>query len=324
MMKKGIYILLLVQFITSAVKSQDVSVRTEFDTSRIYIGDQINYTITIDQPSDLKLNLPQIKDTLCKNIEILSGPVTDSTLNGDRLIISSTYLITSFDSGFYEVLPYFAESVNDQGLKRFYSDYAVLEVMRVRITPPDTAAKIFDIVEPYRAPVTVGEILPWVIVILIASALIWLAYRYLRTLRRKKSEPEIVINPDPAHVIAFRDLEKLRSEELWQKGEVKLYYSRLTEILRQYLENRYGVYSLELTTSETLDALYRTGFKKDENYNQLKKILTSADLVKFAKYNPEPDENESHFENSWLFVDKTKLADNTSVTESPDRKEVQQ
>ena len=63
--------------------------------------------------------------------------------------------------------------------------------------------------------------------------------------------------------------------------------------MRQYLENRFKVYSLELTTSETLDALVRTGFKKNESYNQLKSVLTAADLVKFAKYKPEPAENES-------------------------------
>ncbi len=61
------------------------------------------------------------------------------------------------------------------------------------------------------------------------------------------------VNPDPAHVIALRDLERLMSEKLWEKGEIKAYYTRLTEILRQYLENRFSVYSLEMTTDETLD-----------------------------------------------------------------------
>jgi len=78
----------------------------------------------------------------------------------------------------------------------------------------------------------------------------------------------------------------LKNDELWQKGEIKKYYTILTDILRQYLENRFRVFSLELTTAETLDTLVKTGFKKDGSYNNLKTVLTGADLVKFAKYNP--------------------------------------
>ena len=124
--------------------------------------------------------------------------------------------------------------------------------------------------------------------------------------RKVKTAPEVVINPDPAHIIAFRELEKLNDEELWQKGEFKLYYTRLTEILRQYLENRYKVYSMEMTTFETLEALVKTGFKKDDSYTRLKSVLTGADLVKFAKYIPENTENENHFKTSWEFIQATR------------------
>ncbi len=114
---------------------------------------------------------------------------------------------------------------------------------------------------------------------------------------------------EPAHVIAFRELEKLKNEKLWQNGETKKYYIRLTEIIRQYLENRFGVNSLELTTSETLEALVKTGFKKDESFNKLRSVLTGADLVKFAKYKPDPTENESVFSNSYDFVSATKAVE---------------
>jgi hypothetical protein len=287
--------------------SQEVIVSTSVDSSRIYIGDQVKFTVTIDQPANLRLTIPFLRDTLCKNIEIVSGPVTDSSAMSDgRIKIIEKYLITSFDSGLYQIPPVFAEMKNENGLKRFYSDYSQLEVMRVKIAPADTTAKIYDIITPYRAPVSIGEILPWLFLAAVGSIIIWAAIRYIRKLKKSKSEVKTVINPDPAHVIAFRELEKLRDDKLWQKGEIKHYYTRLTEILRQYLENRYRVFSLELTTAETLDALVRTGFKKDGSYNQLKAILTGADLVKFAKYNPEPSENESHFKNSWDFIVATK------------------
>jgi hypothetical protein len=306
-MKRLIISIFLFISIISLSSGQEVRVTASFDTSRIFIGDQVNFSITVDQPSDLRLSLPFFKDTLIKNIEIISGPVVDSSSQSGRTRIVEKYLITSFDSGFYQVPPAFAELKNENGLKRFYSDYSQLEVMRVKIAPADTTLKIYDIIAPYTAHVTIGEILPWVLIVIFLGALVWLAIRFIRKFKKSKTEVETAIDPDPAHVIAFRELEKLREDELWQKGEIKYYYTKLTEILRQYLENRFKVFSLELTTAETLEALIKTGFKKDGSYNLLKTVLTGADLVKFAKYNPEPSENETHFTNSWDFVLATKV-----------------
>ncbi|MBK7132543.1 MAG: hypothetical protein IPH69_06885 [Bacteroidales bacterium] len=293
--------------VTSASFSQNVTVSAAFDSARIYIGDQIKYTVTVEQPANLNLTLPVFKDSLVKNIEILSGPLFDTVRSADGgLKITERYLITSFDSGYYQVPPVYAELKNEEGIKRFYSDYSQLEVMRVKIAPSDSTAKIYDIISPYRAPVTIGEIIPWVLAAALLTAFIWYGLRLVKKFRMKETGVEEVIIREPAHIIAFRELERLRDDQVWQKGEIKLYYTRLTEILRQYLENRYNVFSLELTTAETLDALVKTGFKKDAHYNQLRTILSGADLVKFAKYNPEPAENDIHFQNSWDFVQVTK------------------
>jgi hypothetical protein len=306
-MKKFILsIILLITIISSSI-GQEVKIITSFDSAKIYIGDQIKFNITIDQPSNIKLTLPVFKDTLCKNIEIVSGPRTDTTKgqNG-RINVIQKYLVTSFDSGRYQVKPVFAETKNEGGLKRFYSDYSILEVMRVKIAPQDTTAKIFDIIKPYKAPVTFGEVLPWLLIIALLGAIVWAIIRYLPKLKKSGTDTNIYVPREPAHVIAFRELERLKREQLWQKGEIKKYYTELTEILRQYLENRFSVYSLELTTSETLEALVKSGFKKNGSYNDLKAVLTGADLVKFAKYNPLASENELHFQTSWNFVLTTK------------------
>jgi len=300
--------LILTLLCTGPVHGQDITVRAAFDTSRIYIGDQINFSVTVNQPAGVEVNLPLFRDTLSKNIEILSGPLTDSTVIEDnRLRISTRYLITSFDSGMYFVKPVYAELKDEGGVKRFFSDYSILEVTRVKMTPPDTASKIFDIVGPYKAPVTLGELMPWILLSLLVALVVWVIYKYAGKFRKKPDEAEVPEIIEPAHVIAFRELERLKEEKLWQAGETKKYYTRLTEILRQYLENRFRVYSLELTTSETLDALVKTGFRKDETYAVLKSVLNEADLVKFAKYKPEPAENDLSFENSWNFVVKTKV-----------------
>jgi hypothetical protein len=314
MNKVIISIFLFISAISSSL-CQEVKVSSSLDTSKIYIGDQLKFTITVDQPADIQLTLPFFKDTLCKNIEIVSGPVIDSTAKEDgRIRIIQKYLITSFDSGLYNIDPVYAEMKNENGLKRFYSDYSQLEVMRVKITPADTTTKIFDIIKPYSAPLTIGEIVPWILLACLGGVLIWAVLRLIRKLKKSKTGEEIILDPDPAHVIALRELDRLRDEQLWQKGEIKNYYTRLTEILRQYLENRYRVFSLEMTTAETLEALLKTGFKKDASFNQLKTILTGSDLIKFAKYNPEPSENELHFQNSWNFVLTTKEIDLISVS----------
>jgi hypothetical protein len=308
---KRILTLSIFILLVSVTVAQEVKVTASFDSTRIYIGDQIHFTVTVDRPVGLLLSTPLLKDTLLKQIEILKEPVSDTTILKDgRMRIVRKYLVTSFDSGFYQVPPVYAEMTSASGIKRYYSDYSPLQVMRVKLTPPDTAQKIFDIVKPYKAPITAGEILTWLLIVIVAAALVWYIVRFVRKLKmKKKGEDQPVVNPDPAHVIALRELEKLKEEKLWQNGEVKLYYTRLSEIVRQYLENRYSIQSLELTTYETLNLLKKTGFKEDELFKKLKTVLTGADLVKFAKYKPDATENELNYEYAWDFVSLTRVVE---------------
>lgn len=294
--------------ILTATNGQELTISAAFDSSKIYVGDQINFTVTIDKPKNYSLSLPVFKDTLNKYIEILKGPLIDTSIIKDgRVRIRQKYLVTSFDSGFYQLPPVYVELKNEKGVRRFYSDYAQLKVRRVNIAPADTTSKIFDIIKPYRAPITAGEVLPWVLLLLLVAAGVWFLYKYISSLSSKKSGEIPPVRMDPAHVIAFRELEKLREEKLWQKGEIKSYYTRLTEILRQYLENRYMIFSMELTTVETLAELAKSGFKENESYRKIRTVLTNADFVKFAKHNPQPSENDLHFEYSWDFVKETMM-----------------
>jgi hypothetical protein len=307
-MRRFLTIMTLILSASYYASAQDIMVNAKLDSSHITIGDQLHYIITVDQPSGVKLLISEHHDTLCKGVEIVSGPVIDtiSSQNG-KLIIANKYLVTSFDSGYYQIPPAFAEYSGATGIKRFYSEYSPLNVSRPLVAPQDSTAKIFDIVKPYKAPVSFGEILPWLLILIAAAFVVWGLIILVRKVKKRDKPEEPAVNPDPAHVIAFRELEKLREEKLWENGEIKLYYTKLTEILRQYIENRYGVCSLEMTTSETLAALVKTGFRKDKTYESLKTILNGSDLVKFAKYKPEPDENREHFDNSWKFVEMTMI-----------------
>ncbi len=191
----GLYNIICLFVLPFAVERAGGICKAAFDTSRILIGDQINFSVMIDQPADLKLTLPFFKDSLIKNIEILSGPAIDtSEISGNKIRITEKYLVTSFDSGYYRIDPVFAEIVDSKGLKRFYSDYSYLEVARVKIAPADTSAKIFDIAAPYRAPLTLGEILPWILLALLLSAIIWLIVKLIRKFKRVKKDDIVPAN----------------------------------------------------------------------------------------------------------------------------------
>jgi hypothetical protein len=307
-MKRYSALLLLIYLSFSVADAQEVNVTAAFDSSKIFIGDQIYFTLTIDKPVSYLLTFPVLRDSLMKNIEILNGPSTDTSfLKDGRMRIIQKYLVTSFDTGFYQLKPVYAEMAAERGIKRFYSDYSLLEVMRVKITPKDTTAKIFDIIEPYKAPLTAGEVLPWLLLFLLFCAGIWYLVRIIKLRRKQKTGDPVEINPDPAHIIAFRQLEQLKADKLWERGAIKDYYTRLTEIVRLYLVNRYNIYSLELTTIETLAELRKIGFREDDSYRKLRTVLTGADLVKFAKFNPEPSDNELQYTYAWDFVEETKV-----------------
>jgi len=308
-MGKLYYILTLLAITSPFLSGQNVAITAEFDTTSIYIGDQVGYTVTLEQPNSLKLTLPQLKDTICDKVEILSGPFTDtSLLDGDRLRIISRYIVTSFDSGYYTSHPVYSELNDATGIRRFYSGYSRLEVTRVNVAPADTAASYYDVIEPYKAPVTVDEVIPWVLYALLAALVVYGIYKLIYFIAKrnlKKEDKEVIVPKEPAHIIAFRELDLLQEAQLWQKGEIKGYYTRLTEIVRKYLDNRYGISSMELTTGETLDALRKVGFKKDDNYAKLKRILDGSDLVKFAKHKPQNDEHGGYFVDTKKFVEDT-------------------
>jgi hypothetical protein len=129
----------------------------------------------------------------------------------------------------------------------------------------------------------------------------------IRKIRRKEPILKRSKPREPAHIIALRDLEKLKNEKLWQKEKIKDYYTELTDILRMYLWNRYSIRTMERTSEEILDSLKISDFKDDDAFNTLKEIFYTSDLVKFAKFKPLIDEHEKCLKESFEFVDKTKL-----------------
>jgi hypothetical protein len=118
-------------------------------------------------------------------------------------------------------------------------------------------------------------------------------------------KPPVIL---PAHVRAIRELDKLKEEKIWQQGREKEFYSRLTDILRSYLFEREGINAMEMTSGEILNEM-RKLLEGESVYNNLKQILSTADLVKFARYKPYPDENDLSMVNAYFFVNQTREPD---------------
>ena len=146
------------------------------------------------------------------------------------------------------------------------------------------------------------------VVLIILSLIIWLVasllYRYMR-----RRETEVRVMPKlPAHVVANKALVELNNRKLWQNGKFKQYYTALTSIIRVYISDRWGISALELTTDETIEALHDIEMPLDSRM-ALVAMLRTADMVKFAKAEPEAEENEENYIRAYYFVENTKLMD---------------
>ena len=178
--------------------------------------------------------------------------------------------------------------------------------------PLDTTKTIRDIKAVEKAPLSFSEVYPYVLGAIFIGVLIWFLMYYLK--KKKKNEP-LIGRPkiqEPAHIIAFRELDALKAEKLWQRKEVKLYYSKLTEIIRRYIERRFRITAMEQTSDEILVEFEGQELLSNDDFLLLKELLIQADLVKFAKADPLPDENETHFENAYKFVNNTKYIEKVS------------
>ena len=304
MIKKQLKILAFLLLGCLTASAQDVTVKASLDSTYLLIGGQMNVTLEVTQPAGAQVQFPTFTDTLTRSIEILNATPLDTSLTDDqrsRIILRLT--ITSFDSG-YHVIPPFQFFVKNQnsGTDTLLTNSLGLEVMLV---PVDTAQAIKPIKGPADMPFTLKDAMPWVLGGLLAVAIAAGLYFYFK--KRKKTE-EAVVRPVPKeafHVIAFRELDKLKEEHLWQSGELKAYHSRLTDIVREYIEHRFQIHTLERTSDEVLASFKNTGLDKEVPFDSLRQMLHQADLVKFAKGEPQPEDNVRSLEQAYDFVKQT-------------------
>lgn len=286
----------------SEAGAQDVTATLKADSNHIVIGDFLKVRLSVKFPKEFTVVMPSAVDSV-GSMEVVKSSKIDTAISGNFKTLSQTYTLSAYDSGKYHAGPQKIIFTNKSGI----IDSVFTDSVWVAVTtlPVDTAKAFKPIKKPVDIPYTLSEFFPYIIGGIALAAIIVAIVYYIRM--RKKRKPKVVERPkpkEPAHVWARKELKKLEEEKLWQKDEIKHYYSRLTEILRLYLEYRYGWFALESTTEEITDEISSYEVN-DEAKRKLLAILNEADLVKFAKKIPMPDTNLKVLEMAFHFIDLT-------------------
>ncbi|WP_212001414.1 hypothetical protein [Chitinophaga sp. HK235] len=278
----------------SLLAQNTLEVTAKADTGSIRIGEQIKLHLSATVPaatfskSDFKLLFPVVPDSL-DHFEVVSRTSLDTVSRQDMKVLQQTLTLTSFDSGHWEFPPlkfevYGATAANS--IDTLFSQPLGFDVNTVAV---DTSKAFKPIKTVQAVPWNIWDYWLYIVigaaVVLIALGL-WLYFR-----KRPEKKPVETLPLVTPYELAIQQLKALKDEKLWQQGDVKQYYTRLTDILRSYFEHQFGIAALEQTSEELLNNI-RPVTKLNQQRDKLRSLLAIADLAKFAKLQPTDDEHE--------------------------------
>jgi len=292
--------------------AQDASVSARIDASRIMVGDQARVFIELKHnASTSRIQWTEFPDSL-EHLEIVEKGKIDTLKAGNIVTYKQRLLVTGFDSGAYYVPAFVFPVIPNQGTAyTIQTDSFPLLVQTVAV---DTA-KPFKGIKDIRA--VKGSWMDYIWYIVGAIIFVGLGlFIFFYFIKNKKAAPPPPAPPAPKETLqeqALRMLAALDNRQLWQQNRIKEYYTELTDILRGYIEARYNKPAMELTTEELL-ASSRRHHEMKPHIELLATILYAADMAKFAKAQPLPQEHVEAMQNTIEFVKKTKPAntENTS------------
>ena len=294
--------------------AQSVTVEAKIDSLQILIGEQAKVQLQVAMDAKQRAVFPAYTDTLVRGVEIIETVKPDTQFLNDRqrMLITQEYIITSFDSALYYLPPM---PVTVDG-KEYRSKALALKVysMPVDTLHPD---QFFGQKTVMKAPFAwedwYGLIGCSFLALPLLGLLIYLIIRIRDNkpiIRKIKVEPKL-----PPHQAAMKEIERIKSEKVWQKGEPKTYYTELTDTLRTYIKDRFGFNALEMTSSEIIDKLLEMNDK--DAISDLKELFQTADLVKFAKHDPQMNENDANLINAIDFINETKQPEEENQKPQP-------
>lgn len=305
---KHIKILLVVGFafisINSAIASAP-SIKVSLDSAYLLMGKTtpLHVELVNDASTSGQLLIP--KDSVCDKVEVLRILDADtSNLGSGRQEIKLDILLQSFDSGMYRLNP--IKYV--EGSETISSNQPVLKVLPVSIDTLQTIHDYADVADIDRSfidylPDFVVDYGLWILAIIVVLGIA----AYVIYFVTKKKTPFAFAQPKPVppYEKALQELNQLRSEKLCEQGRERDFYTRLTDILRIYLQGRFGINAMEMTSTQirnTLQSNEETRLSK----RHMEQVLEIADFVKFAKVRPLPDDNVRAFNSAMQFIEDTK------------------
>lgn len=288
---------------------QSQNVRATIEPTQAQIGEYITLTVQAASTAGEEVGFPVLGDTL-SGMEVLNRSEIEEVESEEGIHKVQSFTLIAFDSGEYRIP---ALPLVKGGDTLFTNPLSVM----LSTVAVDTSQEIKAIKDPLAVKYTLEELLPLLLVILFILLVIgFVVYWFFLRKPEKKEEvakPKIII---PPHEIAMRKLAKLEEEKLWQQGEVKAYYSELTDIVREYLEKRYSILALESTTDEIMRDL-REKLSERLLREKLRGLLQNADLAKFAKFIPDAADNVEAMDIARDFIKSTKAVPSSN----PQRKE---
>ena len=282
-------------------------VSAAIDSTTLFIGDQTDLHLRATCEQSEEVQFPTLTEELIPGIEIVDQTIIDTTILNDGRVQYNQYLtLTSFQDSLFYINPLPFVSNGDT----IWSESMTLNVVQpFEIDSTDIA--ITDIKGIYKAPIWWWGILRWVLLALAIAGVGIGGYYLITFIRKRYSNDSEELTPTeplrPADEVALEKLDAIREEKIWQTGQVKEYHTQLTDVIREYIARRFDVSSVEQTSDETLTAMRPLLNDKRELYDQLRKMLQLADLVKFAKWTATPDENEMSLRSAYTFVKETSV-----------------
>ena len=276
----------------------------------ILIADQLEYGFQLDSvPEGTAVALPDFSPMSGDTLTLVRGWQLDTTARlrvrqpgtkgRARLYnLRGSIVLAPFEEGTYH-LPDIPVLRGSDTLR-----FAGLE-MEVKTMPVDTATFVLhDIKGQIRYPLTFKELLPWIAAFWLLAVLVILAVCLVQ-LHRRRAGGEAAAPKDPAYIVALRELDKWRGDKFWAPDKQKAYYSGITDALKTYIEDRFGVDAPEMTTAELFDALRAEKDLPEELRQELQDVFECADFVKFAKHTASDEENARALPTAVRFVTST-------------------
>ena len=284
-------------------------VSAAIDSTTLFIGDQTDLHLRATCEVGEQVQMPLLNENLIPGIEIVDRTIIDTTQLKDGRVQYDQYMtLTSFEDSLFYIAPLPFVSSGDT----VWSESLMLNVVQP-FEMDSTDIAITDIKGIYKAPIWWWGIFRWALLALAIAGIGIGGYYLISYLRRRYGDVPAVVVPTeplrPADEVALEKLDAIREQKIWQSGQVKEYYTQLTDVVREYIARRFEVSSTEQTSDETLRAMRVLLTDKKELYDNLRKMLTLADLVKFAKWTTTPDENEISLRNAYTFVKETTLVE---------------